>query len=93
MPTPKPSWGELVRTWKDTERKEQDIRPYDTEQLCRMILNEVRIHKDRLFRGKRGKVYETMVETLVARFGHDPVDRILTDDLFWETTLEHAKRS
>ena len=91
MPLSKnPTWGEVVRLLQDTERREYGTHKYDVEQLCRFILNTMSRHRDRLFRGKRGAVYEKMIETLTERFGHDLVDRTLTNELFWETSIVHA---
>jgi hypothetical protein len=82
-------WGAIVRDMKDAE-KEHDIPAYTTECLARDILYAVRNERLRqpvLFQQHRGQEYDTLIETLKAKYDPALVDRTVSNEEFWTTTF------
>ncbi len=87
-------WSSLVRQFKD-EEKAYDIRPYDTEQLCRDILRHIqytRFRQNNLFTQQRGEEFERMIVLLEKSYDPEAIKRFLVNDDLWRTTLAIAER-
>lgn len=87
-------WSSLVRQFKDSE-KDYDIRPYDTEQMCRDILRHIqytRFRQYNLFTQQRGEEFERMVASLEKTYSPDAIQRFLQTEDLWRTTLATGER-
>lgn len=87
-------WSSLVRQFKDSE-KEYDIRPYDTEQMCRDILRAIqygRFRQYNLFTQQRGEEFERLVASLEKTYSPEAVQRFLQNEDLWKTTLAIGER-
>lgn len=87
-------WSSLVRQFKDSE-KDYDIRPYDTEQMCRDILRHIqytRFRQYNLFTQQRGEEFERMVASLEKTYSPDAIQRFLQTEDLWRTTLAIGER-
>jgi transposase len=88
-------WAQIVRNFKDSERKEHDRENRDTEDLARFILDYVtwtNFRQYKLFQQRRGEEFEM----LLARIEESEQDleaakRMIYDDEFWTATLELAE--
>ena len=87
-------WSSLVRQFKDSE-KAYDIRPYDTEQMCRDILRHIqytRFRQYNLFTQQRGEEFEKMVASLERTYSPEAIQRFLQTEDLWRTTLAIGER-
>ncbi len=88
-------WAQIVRNFKDSERKEHDRENRDTEELAKFILDYAtwtHFRQYKLFQQRRGEEYETLFVRL-EEAGHDleAAKRMILDDDFWNATLELAE--
>jgi len=88
-------WAQIVRNYKDSERKDYNREPRDTEELAKFILDYAtwtHFRQYKLFQQRRGEEYETLFVRL-EEAGHDleAAKRMILDDEFWNTTLELAE--
>ena len=88
-------WAQIVRNYKDSERKEYNRESRDTEELAKFILDYAtwtHFRQYKLFQQRRGEEYETLFVRL-EEAGHDleAAKRMILDDEFWNTMLELAE--
>ena len=88
-------WAQLVRNFKDSERKEYDREHRDTEELAKFILDYAtwtHFRQYKLFQQRRGEEFEQLFVRL-EEAGHDleAAKRMIYDEDFWNTTLELAE--
>ena len=81
-------WVEVVRDMKDAEAE-----PYELEVVCRDILRymrTVRIRDIGRFKQRTGLEYEAFLKALP--YDEERVQRIVTDDEFWDATVDMIRR-
>lgn len=88
-------WAQIVRNFKDSEREDYGRSNRDTEELAKDILDYAtwtRFRQYKLFQQRRGEEYEALLAKL-EQAGHDmeAAMRMITDDDFWNTTLQLAE--
>jgi hypothetical protein len=88
-------WAQIVRNFKDSERKEYGRENRDTEELAKFILDYAtwtNFRQYKLFQQRRGEEYEALFVKL-EEAGHDleAAKRMIMDDEFWNTSLELAE--
>ena len=88
-------WAQIVRNFKDSEREDHGRSNRDTEELAKDILDYAtwtRFRQYKLFQQRRGEEYEALIAKL-EQAGHDmeAAMRMITDDDFWNTTLQLAE--
>lgn len=88
-------WAQIVRNFKDSERKEYGREHRDTEELAKFILDYAtwtHFRQYKLFQQRRGEEYELLFVRL-EEAGHDleAAKRMILDDEFWTATLDLAE--
>lgn len=87
-------WVSLLRDIKDSE-KEKGFSGHEIERIAKDILDfasYTRIRQYNLFTQKRGQDFESMIAKLNSKgYSMEAVDRMLTNEEFWKTTLELAE--